>query len=191
MADRTERRDETKKEEKNEKNEKKAKAKKSVDRCSTCRSGIFLCTTNSDFSNRSTIDELQKRNDVEPMTNNQIEIDLSQLRVRRRQGNGERRRRRSARLQDPSGIFELIEVVGNGTYGQVYKVNPSSRTERERETTVVSTQGRHTKTGQLAAIKVMDVTEVRSATCERERDDPFLRRSLFHSRTKKKKSNWK
>lgn len=31
-------------------------------------------------------------------------------------------------------------MVGNGTYGQVYK-------------------GRHTKTGQLAAIKVMDVTE--------------------------------
>ncbi|CAN7997069.1 unnamed protein product, partial [Ixodes pacificus] len=23
--------------------------------------------------------------------------------------------------QDPAGIFELIEVVGNGTYGQVYK----------------------------------------------------------------------
>uniref|UniRef100_A0A673KRA3 non-specific serine/threonine protein kinase n=1 Tax=Sinocyclocheilus rhinocerous TaxID=307959 RepID=A0A673KRA3_9TELE len=41
---------------------------------------------------------------------------------------------------DPAGIFELIEVVGNGTYGQVYK-------------------GRHVKTGQLAAIKVMDVTE--------------------------------
>uniref|UniRef100_A0A674A7K5 non-specific serine/threonine protein kinase n=1 Tax=Salmo trutta TaxID=8032 RepID=A0A674A7K5_SALTR len=39
-----------------------------------------------------------------------------------------------------SGIFELVEVVGNGTYGQVYK-------------------GRHVKTGQLAAIKVMDVTE--------------------------------
>uniref|UniRef100_A0A673C8T3 non-specific serine/threonine protein kinase n=1 Tax=Sphaeramia orbicularis TaxID=375764 RepID=A0A673C8T3_9TELE len=34
----------------------------------------------------------------------------------------------------------LVEVVGNGTYGQVYK-------------------GRHVKTGQLAAIKVMDVTE--------------------------------
>lgn len=34
----------------------------------------------------------------------------------------------------------MIEVVGNGTYGQVYK-------------------GRHTKTGQLAAIKVMNVTE--------------------------------
>uniref|UniRef100_A0A8C2U5G1 non-specific serine/threonine protein kinase n=1 Tax=Coturnix japonica TaxID=93934 RepID=A0A8C2U5G1_COTJA len=40
---------------------------------------------------------------------------------------------------DPAGIFELVEVVGNGTYGQVYK-------------------GRHVKTGQLAAIKVMDVT---------------------------------
>lgn len=44
-------------------------------------------------------------------------------------------------LRDPAGIFELVEVVGNGTYGQVYK-------------------GRHVKTGQLAAIKVMDVTEV-------------------------------
>ncbi|XP_073906524.1 mitogen-activated protein kinase kinase kinase kinase 4 isoform X40 [Castor canadensis] len=43
-------------------------------------------------------------------------------------------------LRDPAGIFELVEVVGNGTYGQVYK-------------------GRHVKTGQLAAIKVMDVTE--------------------------------
>ncbi|BFZ00806.1 hypothetical protein BsWGS_03848 [Bradybaena similaris] len=45
-----------------------------------------------------------------------------------------------ASLRDPAGIFDLIEVVGNGTYGQVYK-------------------GRHTKTGQLAAIKVMTVTE--------------------------------
>jgi len=25
-------------------------------------------------------------------------------------------------LQDPAGIFELVQVVGNGTYGQVYKV---------------------------------------------------------------------
>ncbi|XP_053161157.1 TRAF2 and NCK-interacting protein kinase isoform X8 [Hemicordylus capensis] len=41
--------------------------------------------------------------------------------------------------RDPAGIFELVELVGNGTYGQVYK-------------------GRHVKTGQLAAIKVMDVT---------------------------------
>ena len=24
-------------------------------------------------------------------------------------------------VQDPAGIFDLIEVVGNGTYGQVYK----------------------------------------------------------------------
>jgi hypothetical protein len=24
--------------------------------------------------------------------------------------------------QDPAGIFDLVEVVGNGTYGQVYKV---------------------------------------------------------------------
>nr|P97820.1 RecName: Full=Mitogen-activated protein kinase kinase kinase kinase 4; AltName: Full=HPK/GCK-like kinase HGK; AltName: Full=MAPK/ERK kinase kinase kinase 4; Short=MEK kinase kinase 4; Short=MEKKK 4; AltName: Full=Nck-interacting kinase [Mus musculus]AAC53165.1 NIK [Mus musculus] len=42
-------------------------------------------------------------------------------------------------LRDPAGIFELVEVVGNGTYGQVYK-------------------GRHVKTV-TAAIKVMDVTE--------------------------------
>uniref|UniRef100_G1SYU6 non-specific serine/threonine protein kinase n=1 Tax=Oryctolagus cuniculus TaxID=9986 RepID=G1SYU6_RABIT len=46
----------------------------------------------------------------------------------------------TSQLSDPAGIFELVEVVGNGTYGQVYK-------------------GRHVKTGQLAAIKVMDVTE--------------------------------
>ncbi|GAA51906.1 traf2 and NCK-interacting protein kinase [Clonorchis sinensis] len=43
-------------------------------------------------------------------------------------------------LRDPSGIFSLIEVVGKGTYGNVYK-------------------GRHTRTGQLAAIKVMPITE--------------------------------
>uniref|UniRef100_A0A8C3ERJ1 non-specific serine/threonine protein kinase n=1 Tax=Corvus moneduloides TaxID=1196302 RepID=A0A8C3ERJ1_CORMO len=42
--------------------------------------------------------------------------------------------------EDPAGIFELVQVVGNGTYGQVYK-------------------GRHVKTGQLAAVKVMNVTE--------------------------------
>ncbi|CAH8438877.1 unnamed protein product [Schistosoma intercalatum] len=43
-------------------------------------------------------------------------------------------------LRDPSGIFSLIEVVGKGTYGNVYK-------------------GRYTRTGQLAAIKVMPITE--------------------------------
>ena len=30
-------------------------------------------------------------------------------------------------IQDPAGIFDLVEVVGNGTYGQVHKVT-SSRT---------------------------------------------------------------
>lgn len=44
------------------------------------------------------------------------------------------------KLSDPSGIFELVEEVGQGTYGKVYK-------------------GRHTRTGQLAAIKIMSVTE--------------------------------
>ncbi|KHJ46504.1 CNH domain protein [Trichuris suis] len=43
-------------------------------------------------------------------------------------------------LRDPAGIFDLIEVVGNGTYGQVYK-------------------GRHVKTGQLAAIKIMNINQ--------------------------------
>nr|XP_054393435.1 misshapen-like kinase 1 [Pongo abelii] len=41
---------------------------------------------------------------------------------------------------DPARIFELAEVVGSGTYRQVY-------------------EGQHVKTGQLAAIKVTDVTE--------------------------------
>lgn len=31
----------------------------------------------------------------------------------------------SLSVQDPAGIFELVEVVGNGTYGQVYKVSGS------------------------------------------------------------------
>ena len=36
-------------------------------------------------------------------------------------------------LKDPAGIFDLIEVVGTGTYGQVYK-------------------GRHTKTGRTIVL---------------------------------------
>jgi TRAF2/NCK-interacting kinase len=43
-------------------------------------------------------------------------------------------------LKEPAGIFDLMEVVGNGTYGQVYK-------------------GRHVKTQQLAAIKIMNINE--------------------------------
>lgn len=73
-------------------------------------------------------------------------------------------------FQDPAGIFELIEVVGNGTYGQVYKVSFAFNhsyamlfCEVCRMVIVLfllcGIQGRHTKTGQLAAIKVMDVTE--------------------------------
>ena len=58
-----------------------------------------------------------------------------------------------AQLRDPAGIFDLIEVVGNGTYGQVYK-------------------GRHTKTGQLAAIKVSFAFPIFSLRC-------FLVLSLF------------
>ena len=38
-------------------------------------------------------------------------------------------------LSDPAGIFDLVEQIGSGTYGQVFK-------------------GTHVKTGQLAAIKV-------------------------------------
>ena len=39
-------------------------------------------------------------------------------------------------LSDPAGIFDLVEQIGSGTYGQVFK-------------------GTHVKTGQLAAIKVI------------------------------------
>jgi len=44
-----------------------------------------------------------------------------------------------SQLQDPTGVFQPIQVVGNGTYGQVWK-------------------GRHANTGQLAAIKIMEIT---------------------------------
>ncbi|XP_066518500.1 TRAF2 and NCK interacting kinase a [Hoplias malabaricus] len=42
-------------------------------------------------------------------------------------------------LRDPAGIFELVQMVGSGTYGQVYK-------------------GRHVRSGVQAAIKVMNVS---------------------------------
>ena len=44
------------------------------------------------------------------------------------------------KLPDPRGLFDLIEICGSGTYGEVYK-------------------GRHKKTGQLAAIKILDLIE--------------------------------
>eukprot|EP00039_Didymoeca_costata_P001874 m.55852 g.55852 ORF g.55852 m.55852 type:complete len:776 (+) comp11007_c0_seq1:213-2540(+) len=43
-------------------------------------------------------------------------------------------------LPDPRDLFDLIEVVGTGTYGQVFK-------------------GRHKNTGQLAAIKILELIE--------------------------------
>lgn len=33
----------------------------------------------------------------------------------------------SLSFQDPAGIFELVELVGNGTYGQVYKVRSTRK----------------------------------------------------------------
>ncbi|KAI4818670.1 hypothetical protein KUCAC02_003974 [Chaenocephalus aceratus] len=71
-----------------------------------------------------------------------------------------------AALRDPAGIFELVEVVGNGTYGQVYKASGGfcATILRNYGDNVLrlgteSRPGRHVKTGQLAAIKVMEVTE--------------------------------
>ncbi|KAI0979099.1 hypothetical protein GJ496_008389 [Pomphorhynchus laevis] len=52
-------------------------------------------------------------------------------------------------LKDPTGIIELIEVIGNGTYGQVFK-------------------GRHIKTGRLTAVKVMEVNEEEKKEIELE-----------------------
>ena len=55
-------------------------------------------------------------------------------------------------------MFELIEVVGNGTYGQVFKVSWRMLAEAF-EAKDSSQQGRHKKSGQLAAIKVMEISE--------------------------------
>lgn len=64
-----------------------------------------------------------------------------------------------SKLGDPSGIFDLLEVVGNGTYGQVYK-------------------GCFSKTGQLAAIKVMKVTEGEEEEIKKEIN--FLKKFSTH-----------
>ena len=40
-------------------------------------------------------------------------------------------------LPSPEGVWELVEMIGEGTYGEVYK-------------------GRHLSTGDVAAVKVMD-----------------------------------
>ncbi|CAG5866665.1 unnamed protein product [Menidia menidia] len=94
-------------------------------------------------------------------------------------------------LKEPAGIFELVELVGNGTYGQVYKpvtfdvaarsvISPCNKHVfvKERRSGAGThkppangpipcermglmdrgAKGRHVRTGQLAAIKVMDVT---------------------------------
>ena len=49
-------------------------------------------------------------------------------------------------LSDPAGIFDLVEQIGSGTYGQVFK-------------------GTHVKTGQLAAIKVFFTSPTCSSWC--------------------------
>lgn len=61
------------------------------------------------------------------MANNGLdEIDLNSLRVIFFNFSLDKKTKITFKLyfyfQDPAGIFELIEVVGNGTYGQVYKV---------------------------------------------------------------------
>ena len=41
---------------------------------------------------------------------------------------------------DPSGIFEMVELLGEGSYGSVYK-------------------GRHIRTGEMVAIKVVELIQ--------------------------------
>ena len=43
-------------------------------------------------------------------------------------------------LPNPEGVWELVEMIGEGTYGEVYK-------------------GRHLGTGDIAAVKVMDAVQ--------------------------------
>lgn len=41
-------------------------------------------------------------------------------------------------LQDPRELFDLIEIVGTGTYGEVYKVNPALSMATAVEKTALS-----------------------------------------------------
>jgi len=41
---------------------------------------------------------------------------------------------------DPSGIFELVDLLGEGSYGSVYK-------------------GRHIRTGEIVAVKVVEMIQ--------------------------------
>jgi hypothetical protein len=44
------------------------------------------------------------------------------------------------RAPDPTGIFELVDLLGEGSYGSVYK-------------------GRHIRTGEIVAVKVIELVE--------------------------------
>ncbi|XP_013883798.1 TRAF2 and NCK-interacting protein kinase, partial [Austrofundulus limnaeus] len=70
-------------------------------------------------------------------------------------------------LMEPTGIIELVQMVGHGTYGMVYK-------------------GRHMKTGQLAAVKVMDVTELVMEYCGAGSVTDLIK----NTKTKSLKESW-
>ena len=55
--------------------------------------------------------------------------------------------------QDPAGIFELIEVIGNGTYGQVHKVHKSIHTHVHVYTVCHTWQPQHVHTHVLYMYK--------------------------------------
>ena len=82
------------------------------------------------------------------------------------------------RAPDPAGIFELVDRLGEGSYGAVYKVRPirseaprapvleadRSRRGRARARAPVlsscrTRQGRHIRTGEVVAIKVITLVD--------------------------------